>query len=178
MTKAEIEAVFIDRDGTVGPDDVENPFDFSPFEFSIGAIELLKTNSIPVYMFTNQACIARNRSYGFDFYGETEKLRMDGIFLCPHDDIDNCSCRKPKPGLLLRAREELGIDLSKCFVIGDRWSDMAAGGICGCKLILVLTGRGGDAMAGDRKLWADYSPSYIAKDLMDAAEWIISSPTF
>jgi len=172
MNTTEVEAVFVDRDGTVGPGEIDSPFDFLLFNFTLEAIKLIKSNRIPVYMFTNQACIARGKSHGFDFYKESKEMLMDGIFLCPHDDEDNCDCRKPKTGLLLQAREKLNIDLSKSIVIGDRWSDMVSGGICKCKLILVLTGRGEKTLQEERKLWFDYSPCFIAENLLDAAKWI------
>ena len=62
--------------------------------------------------------------------------------------------------------------MSECYVIGDRWSDMVAGGRMGCKLILVLTGRGQDALGCDRDKWSEYQPVYVADNLKMAADWL------
>ncbi|MBR5383260.1 MAG: HAD hydrolase-like protein, partial [Clostridia bacterium] len=62
---------------------------------------------------------------------------------------------------------------SQCYMVGDRWSDMAAGGKMGMQLIPVMTGRGHEAMNEDREKWQEYDPVYIAEDLLDAAKWII-----
>ncbi len=69
--------------------------------------------------------------------------RIDGVYLCPHLPEAHCACRKPQPGLLLRAAQDLSIDLSQSVMIGDALTDMAAGQTAGVKqTILVETGRG------------------------------------
>lgn len=67
----------------------------------------------------------------------TEMLPVDGIKFCPHDDKDNCNCRKPKPGLIIEAAKKWSIDLKKSYVIGDTWKDIGAGKAAGCKTILI-----------------------------------------
>ena len=62
---------------------------------------------------------------------------MDDIFVCYHDDKDNCNCRKPKPGLLLQAIKKWNVDFKKSFIIGDRWRDIQAGEKIGCKTIFI-----------------------------------------
>ena len=62
--------------------------------------------------------------------------------------------------------------MSECYVIGDRWSDMAAGGKMGCKLILVMTGRGAESVGCDREKWAEYSPVHTADNFYDAVKWL------
>ena len=68
--------------------------------------------------------------------------RVDRVMFCPHRPEENCSCRKPKPGLLLRAAEEMGLDLAHSYLIGDAEADVLAGQAVGCYPYLVLTGRG------------------------------------
>jgi D-glycero-D-manno-heptose 1,7-bisphosphate phosphatase len=67
---------------------------------------------------------------------------LDGIYFCPHRPEDNCECRKPKPTLLNKAKEENNLDLNKCYIIGDRLSDVLSAENVGAKKILVKTGRG------------------------------------
>jgi D-glycero-D-manno-heptose 1,7-bisphosphate phosphatase len=62
-------------------------------------------------------------------------LPLDDFLVCPHDDRDRCACRKPAPGLLLRAAEEYRIDLANSFLIGDRWRDVDAGHAAGCRTV-------------------------------------------
>ncbi|MGC8851961.1 MAG: HAD-IIIA family hydrolase [Minisyncoccia bacterium] len=76
------------------------------------------------------------------------ELPVDDIEVCPHDDNDNCFCRKPKPGLILQAAEKLNIDLTKSYVIGDRWKDIEAGRSAGCKTLLIRTEYNKDYRAG------------------------------
>ena len=64
-----------------------------------------------------------------------KEIELDDIFVCYHDDKDNCNCRKPKPGLLLQAGKKWNVDFKKSFMIGDRWRDIQAGEKVGCKTI-------------------------------------------
>ncbi len=165
--------VFIDRDGTMGGDYyVEYPQEYYPYEGTREAFALLKQNGFRPVIFSNQSCIARGKDGGYDFAAEFRDIGADDWFICPHDSGDNCNCRKPKTGLLEQAREKYDLNLEECYVIGDRWSDMAAGGKMGCKLILVMTGRGEESVGCDREKWGDYEPTFIAKNLKEAAEWL------
>jgi len=67
----------------------------------------------------------------------TESLPIDDVFVCYHDDADRCLCRKPLPGLILQAAEKHDLDLSLCYVVGDRWRDIDAGTAAGCRTILI-----------------------------------------
>jgi len=166
-------AVFIDRDGTIGGEsNIEFPQDYVPFEGTKEAFVLLNQNGFSPMIFTNQSCIARKKDKGYDFVAEFKEIGAKDWFICPHDNDDNCNCRKPKTGLLEVARDKYNLNLSKCYVIGDRWSDMLAGGKMGCKLILVKTGRGEEAISSDRDKWADFEPEFIAKNLYEAALWL------
>jgi D-glycero-D-manno-heptose 1,7-bisphosphate phosphatase len=66
-----------------------------------------------------------------------EALRIDDIKVCYHTDSDSCDCRKPKPGMLLDAAEQWGIDLASSIMVGDRWRDVDAGKAAGCRTILI-----------------------------------------
>jgi D-glycero-D-manno-heptose 1,7-bisphosphate phosphatase len=65
------------------------------------------------------------------------RLQINEIFVCYHDDSDQCNCRKPKPGLILQAAGKYGLDLSRSWMVGDRWKDIAAGQAAGLKTIFV-----------------------------------------
>ena len=129
-----IEAVFIDRDGTIGGNcSVTYPGEFKLFPFSEEAIQLLKSSNIKIFAFTNQPGISRGESTASQFEEELLGFGFDKAYICPHTSEQQCSCRKPSPELLIRASDEYNVDLTKCVVIGDRWSDMLAGDSAGCK---------------------------------------------
>lgn len=173
MKKQGIDCIFIDRDGTLGQNaEIEYPSDFTPFPAIESLISRLRENGYAVYAFTNQACIARGKDQGHDFANEFRNYGFDDWFICPYDSHDNCACRKPKPGLLEQARAKYNLDLRRAAVIGDRWTDMAAGGQCGCRLILVRTGRGMEALTGDREKWRNDSADHIADNIFDAVDWL------
>lgn len=168
-----MKAVFIDRDGTMGGEYyVEYPDQYTPYEGTREAFELLSGSGFTPMIFTNQSCIARGKDKGWDFAAEFRDIGAADWFICPHDNGDNCTCRKPKTGLLEQAQKKYDIDMSDCYVIGDRWSDMAAGGKMGCKLILVMTGRGEESLGCDRDKWGEYEPVYVASNLLEAAKWL------
>ncbi len=170
-----MKAVFIDRDGTMGGDYyVEFPDEYYHYDGTRKAFELLNSNGFTPIIFTNQSCIARGKDRGYDFASEFRDIGAKYWYICPHDDKDNCNCRKPKTGLLEQAEKELNLNMSDCYVIGDRWSDMYSGGKMGCKLILVMTGRGEESLGIDRHKWQDYEPVFVARDLKAAAEWLCS----
>lgn len=91
-------------------------------------------------------------------------LRLDDVKVCPHDDADQCVCRKPKPGLLLEAAREWNIDLAASFFVGDRWRDIEAGQRAGCSSIFIDYGY----------LERRPDPPFVAvRSLREAAEHII-----
>ena len=166
-----MKAVFIDRDGTMGGGYyVEYPTDYSEYAGTRRAFALLKEHGFVPMVFTNQSCIARGKDLGYDFAAEFESIGAADWFICPHDDGDNCNCRKPKTGLLEAARDKYNLNMEECYVIGDRWSDMAAGGAMGCNLILVMTGRGDESLGADREKWGEYNPLFVADNLYEAAK--------
>jgi len=93
---------------------------------------------------TNQPDVARGTTRRKDVEAMHVALRaalpLDACFVCYHDDAAGCDCRKPLPGLLIRAAAEHAIDLSRSFLIGDRWRDIDAGFAAGCRTILIDRG--------------------------------------
>lgn len=171
-----MKAVFIDRDGTLGGgDEVTFPQDFKLFPFSRNAINLLKNNQYKVFAFTNQPDISEEKANYKDFETELYSLGFDDLCICPHRPSDHCSCRKPSTSMINLMERKYHLDLSKCFVIGDRWSDMVAGINAGTKVILVKTGAGNGEMGLYSNQWNPDKASYIAKDLLDAVQWILKN---
>jgi histidinol phosphatase-like enzyme len=95
-------------------------------------------------------------------------VRFDRYYVCPHHPEDNCDCRKPKPKFLLDAAREYGLDLSRCFMVGDRPSDIQAGINAGVSTILVLTGVGRETLAK-----REVKPDHVAEDIGAASAWIL-----
>lgn len=94
-----------------------------------------------------------------------ETLPLDDFFVCPHDDADHCDCRKPLPGLLLRAAELYGIDISRSFMIGDRWRDVDAGASAGCATVWIDYGYREKRPAAE--------PSAKVDSIRAAVDWIL-----
>jgi len=171
-----IDAVFIDRDGTIGGDcSIIYPGEFKLYPYTEQAIKLLKNLNIKVFAFTNQPGISRGESTVFEFEKELLEFGFEKAYICPHTHEELCSCRKPSPALLIKASNEYDIDLTKCAVIGDRWSDMLAGDSVGTKKILVMTGAGNESLGEYRNKWANIEPDYIADNVLDAVLWLLSS---
>lgn len=172
MTKA----VFIDRDGTLGGgNEVIFPNEFSLFSNTRQALDLLKNNNIKIYAFTNQPDISRGLCKQEDFENELYGLGFDDVCICPHTNKDNCECRKPKIKMLENISKKYNFSLSDCFVIGDRWSDMIAGLDAGCKVILVKTGAGNDAITKFKDKWDISKVERIVDDILDAVCFIIQN---
>jgi D-glycero-D-manno-heptose 1,7-bisphosphate phosphatase len=140
-------AVFLDRDGTIIHDRAY-PRDPSQVELLPGAangLKLLRELGLPLIVVSNQSGLAR----GLVTPAEAEavhrrfleclaarEITLEGVYYCPHGPDDGCACRKPAPGLLVRATVELNIDLGRSFMIGDKSSDVEAGIRAGCASIL------------------------------------------
>ena len=142
-------AVFLDRDGVVNEvvfrnGEVASPRSLEEFTWTEDiqkAINQLKSASFLVFIITNQPDIARKKMDPL-FLDQVSKLihqelPIDEIVVCPHDNQDNCPCRKPKPGMILTLAQKWNIDLSQSFLIGDSWKDMSAGKAANCKTILI-----------------------------------------
>ncbi|MCK5130438.1 MAG: D-glycero-beta-D-manno-heptose 1,7-bisphosphate 7-phosphatase [Clostridiales bacterium] len=180
-------AVFLDRDGVITQDPphyAHRRDQFALISGSAEAIKLLNENDFKVVVVSNQSGVARGYYAEADtnifnqlMCDELEKkgAHIDAIYYCPHHPkfgdsrykID-CDCRKPKPGMLLKAARELHIDLKKSFVIGDKISDVMAGYSAGCTTILVLTGHGVEEMSKK-----NIKTNFISNDLCGAVNKII-----
>ena len=172
-------AVFLDRDGVINRALVRDGKPFPPAsleEFEIlpqvaSSLLDLKTHGFALFVITNQPDVARGTQTRAAVEGMHEvlasSLPIDDIFVCYHDDNDQCGCRKPQPGLLLEAQRKHGIDLSRSFVVGDRWRDIDAGRNAGCKTVLIDYGY--------RERKPAQPPDATVRSLREAADWIIRS---
>lgn len=175
MDLFQIEAIFIDRDGTIGgTDEVLLPGDFELFPATKRSIEALRKLGIKLFGFSNQPGISRGEVQIEAFVQEMKGFGLEDAYICPHQHTDGCECRKPKPGMLLKAASEYQLNLANCIVIGDRWSDIVAANNAGCKKILVLTGAGNEAMNQYRHKWSDIDVEYIARDFEEAVGFILN----
>jgi histidinol-phosphate phosphatase family protein len=178
-------AVFLDLQGTLGGDGLEDVRDFAFYPVAFPAIWLLNGTFLPVFVVTNQSHIAKGLFSIDDFSRRMDELKrelveqganLDGVYCCPHDERENCPCRKPRPGLLLQAQKEFALDLCRCYVVGDAGAwDIVMARAAGCKAILVRTGLGESSLKEYRHLWAEFQPEFIADDVLQAAEWIVQT---
>ncbi len=186
-------AVFLDRDGVL-LEDVDLLTDPSQIKVLPGVpqtLKRLKHSDFELVVVTNQTVIARGLTSEqgvLEIHAHMEQLieqaggpRLDGFYFCPHHPnatlaafrID-CDCRKPRPGLLLRAAKERAIDLKSSFMVGDRITDIIAGARAGCRTILVQTGRHlAPPIETSEPLDKTIQPDHICADLYAAADWIL-----
>lgn len=152
-------AIFFDRDGVI----IENRAnyvrswgDVSFIPGALAALARLASTGFAVVIVTNQAgvghgliprAVAETINDGVRAEIVRSGGRVDGLYLCPHIDADHCDCRKPRPGMLLRAARDLGLDLSRSWLIGDALTDLQAGEAAGVRSLLVFTGRGAEQKA-------------------------------
>ncbi len=138
-----IRCILFDRDGTLGElSDKRFPQTFAPFADIKKTFDEIKAKGFLVGIISNQASIARGTGKGYDFGKEFSYYGVDAWAICPHDNDDNCDCRKPKSGLLLTIAKKLHILPQECLVVGDRISDIACAINVGAQAALVLTGYG------------------------------------
>ena len=176
-------AVFLDRDGTIAEEMgyLNHASRFRMFPFVAAGIQLLNKAELPVIVVTNQSGVGRG------YFPEslvqtvnelmTKRLakagaKIDAIYYCPHTSADNCSCRKPKTGMLERAAQEHALDLQRSFVVGDRYGDIELARNARARSILVRTGYGEGELAWHGAKWP-VQPDFVADDLAQAADWIL-----
>jgi len=169
-------AVFLDRDGVLNEAVVRNgkpypPRDLSSLVITQGArtaLEALKLQGFLLIVVTNQPDVARGTSRRADIDKINAQLSanlpLDAIEVCEHDDNAQCDCRKPKPGMILRAQEKFGVDLAGSFIVGDRWRDIEAGRRAGCRTVLIGKGYGETF---------PHPPTIMLASLPGAVSWII-----
>jgi D-glycero-D-manno-heptose 1,7-bisphosphate phosphatase len=131
----------------------------------------LKRHGFLLIVVTNQPDVARGKQttaaveeiHGF----LASRLPIDQVYVCYHDDGNHCNCRKPKPGLVLQAAEEHGIDVKDSFLVGDRWRDIEAGQQARCKTVFIDYG------------YAERGPAtpstFRTTSLRGAVDWILAS---
>jgi len=170
-------AVFLDRDGVINRVVVREGRPFPPasvrdVEFLAGvaeAIEALRRAEFRIIVVTNQPDVATGLQQRETVEAIHARLRasfpIDDIKVCYHADQDGCSCRKPKPGLLFEAAAQWSLDLTRSFMVGDRWRDIEAGKAAGCKTILV--GAGYAERQAER-------PDAVVASLLEASRVILS----
>lgn len=183
-------AIFMDRDGTVCEEVgyVNHVERLRLIEGSAEAIRKANLAGFQTVLVTNQAGVARGYM-SEELVGETHDrlrdllaehdARLDGIYYCPHHpDVGPsryrkaCECRKPEPGMLLRARDEMGIDLDASYVIGDSIKDVQTAKKVGATGILVLTGYGRGQLEYQSAAWS-IRPDHVAENLAEAISWIL-----
>lgn len=170
-------AVFLDRDGVINQLRVRRgrpcpPATVEEVEIIPGVCEactVLRHHGWLLIVVTNQPDVAR----GIQRAERVEeihsflrcRLPLDDIRVCYHDDGDGCSCRKPKPGLILGAARDWQVDLRRSFVVGDRWRDIEAGHRAGCRTVFI------DHHDLDRQFT---SPDFVAESLLGALGHILN----
>ena len=178
--------VFLDRDGTINrdsPDYIKSREEFEFLPGSLKAIKALTANGFTTIVITNQSALPRkliSRSELEHIHAMMlEMVRSNGgklkdILYCPHMPNDGCDCRKPAPGLILGAQRKYSIDLADAVMVGDSYRDIECGYNAGCgKTVLVKTGIHPNTL--QRLEEKAIAPDYVAKDLYDAAQWIINA---
>jgi D-glycero-D-manno-heptose 1,7-bisphosphate phosphatase len=170
-------AVFLDRDGVLNrvyvregmphPPDSVQQFELLPG--AADAVRRLHAAGFALVVVTNQPDVARGTQTRAGVEAIHARLReelpMLDVMTCFHDDDDHCTCRKPKPGMLLEAARRWRLDLEQSFLVGDRWRDVLAGEAAGCRTILVETPYSGRERC---------RPDYVVRDLAEAAAWIMT----
>ncbi|WP_428943982.1 D-glycero-beta-D-manno-heptose 1,7-bisphosphate 7-phosphatase [Pantoea sp. FN060301] len=171
-----VPAIFLDRDGTMNVDKgyVHEIDNFQFIDGAIDAMKELKEMGYALVMVTNQSGIARGLFTEDTFMQLTEwmdwsladrDIDLDGIYFCPHhpDAVkeeyrQQCDCRKPQPGMLLQAQQELNIDMAASYMVGDKVDDILAGKAAGVgKNVLVRSGKP------------------VTEEGENAADWVIDS---
>jgi len=174
-----VKAVFLDRDGVLNEAVVREGRPYPPAGLedlklvpdASEALGRLKAAGFLLLVVTNQPDVAKGTQSRDVVEAINAALRaalpIDDVLVCWHADRDACSCRKPKPGLLLDAASRYGIDLAASFMVGDRWRDIDAGAAAGCRTVLIERDYRERAPAAE--------PDFRAISLASAANWMIAN---
>ncbi len=182
----------MDRDGTISEEVgyINHVSRFRPFAYSTQAVRLLNDSQWLAVLVTNQAGVARGYFTESLISSVHEVLkselasggaRLDGIYYCAHHPSVgespyrlDCNCRKPKPGLIERAVNELNLDVASCWMVGDRYSDIQLARNAGVKSAFVFSGYGRGEWEHQRESW-QHQPDLVAENLLEAVSQIISN---
>jgi len=181
-------AVFVDRDGTLIEDVgyLDRLERLKLFPYTLDSIRLLNRGGYKVVVVTSQNGVAQG-VLTEEFLGEAHAYvsrlceeaggKIEGYYYCPHSTHavveryrTDCECRKPKPGMILAAARDHSLDLSRSFVVGDRWRDIEMGLAAGTKAVLVETGYGRTEAT---RRPANIEPMPVSANLIDATSWIL-----
>lgn len=172
-------AVFLDRDGVLNQPIIREGRPYPPASLeelrivpdAADALGRLIRAGFVLIVVTNQPDVARGAQERSTVDALNSALRaslpVEDFYTCFHDGADDCDCRKPKPGLLLRAAADRNLDLQRSFMIGDRWRDIDAGATAGCRTVLI------DYHYQERE--SENAPDHRAASLNEAVEWILSA---
>ncbi|MFB9327863.1 D-glycero-alpha-D-manno-heptose-1,7-bisphosphate 7-phosphatase [Paenibacillus aurantiacus] len=175
-------AVFLDRDGVLN-ENMAGGYVTAWRQFrwlpgAAAAIALLNKQGWKVFVVTNQACIAKGIASHAAIDGIHDRMlhelrvrgaNVSGVYVCPHRPEHGCSCRKPRPGMLLQAAEEHGIDLPASYFIGDSLTDMRAAQAANTQGILVRSGLGRSQEEEARRLQA---AGHYCDTVLEAVQYI------
>jgi D-glycero-D-manno-heptose 1,7-bisphosphate phosphatase len=184
-------AIFLDRDGTLNEEVgyITAPEQFRLFGFAAEAVRMINDAGWLAIVTSNQSGVARGyftEVFLRQIHGWMSDLlhrqgaRIDAFYYCPHHpDFGeppyrrDCDCRKPRPGLIEQAARDFSLDLTACFVVGDRYRDVETGHAAGARGALVMTGYGRAEYEMQRELWPR-QPEFVAENLLEAVKWILS----
>ena len=173
--------VILDRDGVINQDSanfIKNPNEWIALPGSLEAIALLNQSGFRVVIATNQSGIARGLFDMATLNAIHDKMhralaqiggRIEAMFYCPHAADDNCTCRKPKTGMMEDIARRFSVNLSGVYAVGDSLRDLQAFHDAGCKPILVRSGKGEETLAAGGLP----KKTLIFADLAEAAQHII-----
>lgn len=179
-----MKAIFLDRDGVINryPGDTKYITTWKEFRFlpqAKLAIAKLKKNGFRIFVISNQAGVGKGIFSQETLDSITKNMQraiersggaIDAVYYCTHRQEENCSCRKPKAGLIDMVKKGFPIDIKKSFFIGDTIRDIHTAKAAGCKSILVLSGK---EKLANRKNW-ESQPHFVFRNLFEATEFILN----
>jgi len=178
-------AVFLDRDGTINEEVgyLDHLDKLQMIPGTAEAIRMINDSGLKAVVVTNQSGIGRgffNESFIREVHAQLQEALkekgafIDAFYFCPHHPTEgkgayltSCNCRKPQPGMLLKAAADMNIDLGRSYMVGDTPKDVETARKVCAKGVLVKTGYGGDQHEEAVR------PDYLAEDLLDAVHWIL-----
>lgn len=180
--------IFIDRDGVINKDPegwteygyITDPKDFFTLDGAVEAFKILKDAGYKAVIVSNQQGVGKGYFSEQELNRVTERMKeivkngggeITKVYYCTHTKEEDCSCRKPKEGMFLKAKEELNIEsFDKKFYIGDSERDIKAGRKAGLKTILVLSGK----LSAHEAEKLNTKPDHICKNLLEAVKFVLS----